>query len=186
MRSFVHVPNVMSEEEMREHVDPWYHSFLRREIEVRWASAQRCGAQRVPRVLPAATAHMVGCCLVAQVPGADLCDMSGAKGRSPDEFTVYNVMLPRTYNPAQQGNLFEQRCKVGAATHSPCMHALSWPLAVAAQWRTCRARVPTQEIADQLHGGDMAIDYDQASLGWAATPRCNPAPASKARPARWW
>lgn len=38
--------------------------------------------------------------------------MSGAKDRTPDEFTVYNVMLPRTYNPAQQNNLFEKRTQV--------------------------------------------------------------------------
>jgi phytanoyl-CoA hydroxylase len=49
------------------------------------------------------------------VKGKDLCDMSGAKDRTPDQFTVYNVMLPRTYYPSWQGNIFEQRCKV-----SPC------------------------------------------------------------------
>jgi hypothetical protein len=38
--------------------------------------------------------------------------MSGAKDRTPDEFTVYNVMLPRIYYPAWQGNLLEQRCRV--------------------------------------------------------------------------
>ncbi len=42
--------------------------------------------------------------------GGDLCDMSGAKGRSPDEFTVYNVMLPRQYYPSLQGNIYERRC----------------------------------------------------------------------------
>lgn len=39
--------------------------------------------------------------------------MSGASGRSPDEFTVYNVMLPRQYYPAWQGNVYERRCQVG-------------------------------------------------------------------------
>ena len=33
------------------------------------------------------------------------------QGRSPDEFSVYNVMLPRTYYPRWQGNLFERRCR---------------------------------------------------------------------------
>lgn len=47
------------------------------------------------------------------MPGKDLCDMSGAKGRTPEQFTVFNVMLPRKYNPEQQGNLFERRAKVG-------------------------------------------------------------------------
>ncbi|KAF6259458.1 PhyH-domain-containing protein [Scenedesmus sp. NREL 46B-D3] len=45
------------------------------------------------------------------VPGKDLCDMSGAQGRTPDQFTVYNVMLPRVYYPAWQGNVLEKRCK---------------------------------------------------------------------------
>ena len=37
--------------------------------------------------------------------------MSGATGRTREEFTVYNVMLPRKYYPGWQGNLFERRCK---------------------------------------------------------------------------
>ncbi|EIE21626.1 PhyH-domain-containing protein [Coccomyxa subellipsoidea C-169] len=45
------------------------------------------------------------------VSGSDLCDMSGAKGRTPYEFTVYNVMKPRTYYKEWQGNLYEKRCK---------------------------------------------------------------------------
>lgn len=62
------------------------------------------------------------------VVGKDLCDMSGVSGRTPDEYTVYNVMLPRMYFKDWQGNLFEKRC---------------------------------EDIANQLQGGDMAIDYDQ-------------------------
>ena len=50
------------------------------------------------------------------MPGKDLCDMSGATGRTREEFTVYNVMLPRKYYPQWQGNLFEQRCKAGPAS----------------------------------------------------------------------
>ena len=49
------------------------------------------------------------------VPGKDLCDMSGATGRTREEFTVYNVMLPRKYHPRWQGNLLERRCKARAA-----------------------------------------------------------------------
>lgn len=41
--------------------------------------------------------------------GKDLCDMSGAVGRTRDEFTVYNAMLPRRYKPDMQGSLFERR-----------------------------------------------------------------------------
>lgn len=51
------------------------------------------------------------------VPGKDLCDMSGAKGRTPEQFTVYNIMLPRIYYPDWQGNILEKRCKVNA--HAP-------------------------------------------------------------------
>ena len=47
-----------------------------------------------------------------EVPGSDVCDMSGAEGRTRDQFTVHNVMLPRTYYPAWQGSIFEQRCQV--------------------------------------------------------------------------
>ncbi|KAK9908482.1 hypothetical protein WJX75_008555 [Coccomyxa subellipsoidea] len=46
-----------------------------------------------------------------QVSGRDLCDMSGSKERTPDQFTVYNVMKPRTYYKEWQGNLYEKRCK---------------------------------------------------------------------------
>ena len=52
------------------------------------------------------------------VPGKDLCDMSGATGRTREEFTVYNVMLPRKYYPQWQGNLLERRCKARAAGSS--------------------------------------------------------------------
>ncbi|GAB4819446.1 hypothetical protein N2152v2_006492 [Parachlorella kessleri] len=79
----------MTEEEMRQHVDPWYEKYMALQIEV---------------------------------PGKDLCDMSGAKGRTPDQFTVFNVMLPRKYNPAQQGNLFERRSKaIAEQLHGPGM-----------------------------------------------------------------
>lgn len=44
--------------------------------------------------------------------GKDLCDMSGAVGRKPEEFTLYNVMLPRIYYPSFQNNLYEKRCQV--------------------------------------------------------------------------
>ena len=52
------------------------------------------------------------------VPGKDLCDMSGVSGRTREEYTVYNVMLPRRYHPQWQGNLFERRCKVCSALSS--------------------------------------------------------------------
>ena len=44
-----------------------------------------------------------------EVRGKDLCDMTGEYGRSPKEFQLINVMLPRRYWPAWQGNLYERR-----------------------------------------------------------------------------
>jgi ectoine hydroxylase-related dioxygenase (phytanoyl-CoA dioxygenase family) len=43
------------------------------------------------------------------VPGKDLCDMSGDYDRAFDDFAIVNVMLPRKYHPAWQGNLYELR-----------------------------------------------------------------------------
>uniref|UniRef100_A0A383V930 Fe2OG dioxygenase domain-containing protein n=1 Tax=Tetradesmus obliquus TaxID=3088 RepID=A0A383V930_TETOB len=75
---FVLLKQVVTEQEMKDVIEPVYMKFINREVEV---------------------------------PGKDLCDMSGAQGRTPDEFTVYNVMLPRIYYPAWQGNVLEKRCK---------------------------------------------------------------------------
>ncbi|MCK6445049.1 MAG: phytanoyl-CoA dioxygenase family protein [Planctomycetes bacterium] len=43
------------------------------------------------------------------VPGKDFCDMSGDYQRTPDEYSIVNVMLPRRYHAAWQGNLYERR-----------------------------------------------------------------------------
>ena len=43
------------------------------------------------------------------VPGKDYCDMAGDYGREPDDYSIINVMLPRRYHPAWQGNAFERR-----------------------------------------------------------------------------
>lgn len=43
--------------------------------------------------------------------GKDLCDMSGATDRTPEQYTVYNAMLPRRYYPTMQGNIYERRTK---------------------------------------------------------------------------
>ena len=43
------------------------------------------------------------------VLGKDLCDMSGDYGRSYEEFSIVNVMLPRRYYPPWQGNVYERR-----------------------------------------------------------------------------
>ncbi len=46
-----------------------------------------------------------------EVPGMgrDFCDMSGPYDRKFEEFALVNAMLPRVYNPALRGNLFERR-----------------------------------------------------------------------------
>jgi phytanoyl-CoA hydroxylase len=44
-----------------------------------------------------------------EVPGKDLSDMvSGEYGTDPSGFAIFNVMLPRRYHPAWQGNVFER------------------------------------------------------------------------------
>ncbi len=44
-----------------------------------------------------------------EVPGKDYCDMAGDYGRDPEDFSIINVMLPRRYHPAWQGNVYERR-----------------------------------------------------------------------------
>lgn len=46
-----------------------------------------------------------------EVPGMgrDLCDMSGPYGRAFEDFNLVNAVLPRVYEPALVGNIFEQR-----------------------------------------------------------------------------
>lgn len=43
------------------------------------------------------------------VRGRDYCDMSGDYTRPIEQFAVLNVMLPRVYHPALQGNAYERR-----------------------------------------------------------------------------
>jgi phytanoyl-CoA hydroxylase len=43
------------------------------------------------------------------VPGKDYCDMAGDYGRDPADYSIINVLLPRKYFPAWQGNIYEQR-----------------------------------------------------------------------------
>jgi len=44
-----------------------------------------------------------------EVPGHDYCDMAGDYGRAPEDFSIVNVMVPRRYHPAWQGNIYERR-----------------------------------------------------------------------------
>jgi phytanoyl-CoA hydroxylase len=63
-----------------------------------------------------------------EVPGKDYCDMAGDYGRAPEDYSIINVMLPRRYYPAWQGNVYERRAT---------------------------------DVAAQLLGDGMSIDYDQ-------------------------
>eukprot|EP00775_Hariotina_reticulata_P008238 gene8238-8428_t len=85
---FIRLPQVLTEEEMQQEVDPV--------------------AFEVSDYAAVYFKFMRG---EVTVPGKDLCDMSGGQGRSPEEYTVHNVMLPRVYYPAWQGNLLEKRCQ---------------------------------------------------------------------------
>jgi hypothetical protein len=49
------------------------------------------------------------------VPGKDYCDMAGDYGRPVDDYSIVNVMLPRRYWPAWQGNVYELRAASIAA-----------------------------------------------------------------------
>jgi hypothetical protein len=56
------------------------------------------------------------------VPGKDLCDMSGDYGRAFEQYSIVNVMLPRRYYPAWQGNRYEQRAaSIAEQLHGPGM-----------------------------------------------------------------
>jgi ectoine hydroxylase-related dioxygenase (phytanoyl-CoA dioxygenase family) len=56
------------------------------------------------------------------VPGKDLCDMSGDYARAFEQYSIVNVMLPRRYHLAWQGNLYELRAaSIAEALHGPGM-----------------------------------------------------------------
>lgn len=50
-----------------------------------------------------------------RVDGKDYCDMAGDYGRTPDEYSIVNVMLPRKYYEPWRGNVYEQRAASIAA-----------------------------------------------------------------------
>ncbi|MEI6128905.1 MAG: phytanoyl-CoA dioxygenase family protein [Planctomycetota bacterium] len=49
------------------------------------------------------------------VQGRDYCDMTGDYGKPIEDFAILNVLLPRRYHPAWQGNVYEQRARATAA-----------------------------------------------------------------------
>jgi hypothetical protein len=46
------------------------------------------------------------------VEGRDYCDMTGTYQKALLDYEILNVMLPRRYHPAWQGNVYEQRARV--------------------------------------------------------------------------
>lgn len=56
------------------------------------------------------------------VPGKDLCDMSGDYSRTFEQYSIVNVMLPRKYYPPWVDNLYERRAaSIAAQLHGPGM-----------------------------------------------------------------
>jgi ectoine hydroxylase-related dioxygenase (phytanoyl-CoA dioxygenase family) len=51
------------------------------------------------------------CFITAEVAGMgrDFCDMSGPYGRAFEDFSLVNAVLPRTYRPELQDNIYERR-----------------------------------------------------------------------------
>jgi len=50
-----------------------------------------------------------------RVDGKDYCDMAGDYGRTPDEYSIVNVMLPRKYYEPWRNNVYEQKAASIAA-----------------------------------------------------------------------
>ena len=56
------------------------------------------------------------------VPGKDLCDMSGDYSRTFEQYSIVNVMLPRKYYAPWVDNLYERRAaSIAAQLHGPGM-----------------------------------------------------------------
>jgi ectoine hydroxylase-related dioxygenase (phytanoyl-CoA dioxygenase family) len=89
-----------------------------------------------------------------EVPGKDYCDMAGDYGRHPDDFSIINVMLPRRYHPAWQGNVFERRAaSVAEQLCGPGMR-LDYD----------------QLLAKQPHKADAVFAWHQDMAYWPDTP----------------
>lgn len=107
----------MSNDELKQHLDEvWSDTFqLLNLVALQFDNCSHELSQGAAKLQDSLTLQVYEAFLAGKihVPGKDLCDMSGKqKGRTPEQFTLYNVMLPRIYYPALQGNLYEHRCKV--------------------------------------------------------------------------
>lgn len=88
------------------------------------------------------------------VPGKDLCDMSGDYTRSFEQYSIVNVMLPRRYWPAWQGNLYERRAaSIAEQLHGPGM-ALDYD----------------QLLAKRPHKADAVFEWHQDQAYWPVFP----------------
>jgi len=89
-----------------------------------------------------------------EVPGKDYCDMAGDYGRDPADFSIVNVVVPRRYYPAWQGNVVEQRAaQVAAQLCGPGME-LDYD----------------QLLAKQPHKLDAVFAWHQDMAYWPETP----------------
>jgi hypothetical protein len=93
------------------------------------------------------------------VPGKDYCDMAGDYGREPEDFSIVNVMLPRRYHPAWQGNIFERRAASVAAQLQGDNMVIDYD----------------QLLAKQPHKDDAIFAWHQDMAYWPDTPDTNTA-----------
>lgn len=99
-----------------------------------------------------------------EVPGKDFCDMSGDYGKAPEDFAILNVMLPRRYHPAWQGNVFERR----AASIAEQLQGAGMQL----DYDQLLAKRPRREDAEFLWHQDLAYwiatDDPRTATVWLA------------------
>ncbi|MEM7142615.1 MAG: phytanoyl-CoA dioxygenase family protein [Actinomycetota bacterium] len=88
------------------------------------------------------------------VPGKDYCDMAGDYGRDPDDYSIVNVMLPRRYHPAWQGNVYERRA--ASIARQLCGEGMTLDY--------------DQLLAKQPHKDDAVFAWHQDMAYWPDTP----------------
>jgi phytanoyl-CoA hydroxylase len=89
-----------------------------------------------------------------EVAGKDYCDMAGDYGRSPEDFSIINVMLPRRYHPAWQGNVYERRA--ASIAQQLCGDGMTIDY--------------DQLLAKQPHKRDAVFAWHQDMAYWPDTP----------------
>ncbi|MFT5202013.1 MAG: phytanoyl-CoA hydroxylase [Candidatus Aldehydirespiratoraceae bacterium] len=89
-----------------------------------------------------------------EVPGKDFCDMAGDYGRSPDDYSIVNVMLPRRYFPPWQNNVYERRA--ASVARQLCGDGMQLDY--------------DQLLAKQPHKHDAVFAWHQDMAYWPDTP----------------